>query len=449
MEEVRTKRSTKGMWIAISIVLATLLACAVVGLFVNTNRMNSYGSSLEQVYQRTYYDFEEDVNNVEVKMGKLMAASSGSYQKKLIKEISSNAKSAQNNISILPISTTGLDDSIKFINQFYGYMSSLETKLETSNKLDSSDKAKLNELYETIKELKYNLGDFTRKLEGGYSFLTASKNIDGGFNNLTKDLQQVKTQDMEYPSMIYDGPFSDSVLNKEIKGLDGENVDSMQAEEELKKIFGENLKNFKYLGQTKGKFATHDFSFYLGGVNQFAQITEKGGKLLTLSAGGGEASSSIDYEQAKAIALKFASSCGFNNLEVVWSDEKEGEAYFNLAPVVKSVTLYPDLVKIKVDKGAGIVTGFEASTYYTNHTSRNISPAVISSEQAKNKIENGYNIQTAKLCLAPLDYNREVLCYEFKCNHMGSIYYIYINAQSGIEENILQVVKTDSGQKLL
>ena len=241
MEEVRTKRSTKGMWIAISIVLATLLACAVVGLFVNTNRMNSYGSSLEQVYQRTYYDFEEDVNNVEVKMGKLMAASSGSYQKKLIKEISSNAKSAQNNISILPISTTGLDDSIKFINQFYGYMSSLETKLETSNKLDSSDKAKLNELYETIKELKYNLGDFTRKLEGGYSFLTASKNIDGGFNNLTKDLQQVKTQDMEYPSMIYDGPFSDSVLNKEIKGLDGENVDSMQAEEELKKIFGENL----------------------------------------------------------------------------------------------------------------------------------------------------------------------------------------------------------------
>ena len=92
MEEVRTKRSTKGMWIAISIVLATLLACAVVGLFVNTNRMNSYGSSLEQVYQRTYYDFEEDVNNVEVKMGKLMAASSGSYQKKLIKEIQNVSK---------------------------------------------------------------------------------------------------------------------------------------------------------------------------------------------------------------------------------------------------------------------------------------------------------------------------------------------------------------------
>lgn len=134
---------------------------------------------------------------------------------------------------------------------------------------------------------------------------------------------------------------------------------------------------------------------------------------------------------------------------MVWSDEKESEAYFNIAPVQNGIILYPDLIKIKVDKSTGNIAGFEACAYFTNHTNRSLATAKISGDKAKNTIENGYNIQTTKLCLVPLDYNREVLCYEFKCDNLGSIYFIYINAESGVEENILQVVSSESGQKLM
>lgn len=451
MEAVKTnKRSTTVLFIVLTSIFAVALIGAIIGLFINTNKMNAYGSSLEYVYQKSYYDFEDDVNNAEVKMGKLLASSSGSYQKKLIKEISANAKSCQNNVELLPVSQSGLNDTTKFINQFYGYMSSLETYLDKNPKLTESQHEKLEELYQTIKELKFNLNNFTKKLENGYSIVQASKNIEGDFNNLTKDLKQIKTNDIEYPSMIYDGPFSDSVLNVEIKGLSGENVDSIEAEKTLREIFSDyTLANFKYLGQTNGKFKTHDFSFYTNGNNQFVQITQVGGHLLTVSGQCSNKSNNYSFEQAEQIALNFLEKAGFDGMEVVWSDQKDGEAYFNFAKVENGVIMYPDLIKVKVDRSKGNIIGFEASTYFTNHTQRSLPKASLTSFQAKSKIENGYNIQTTKLCLAPLDYNRQVLCYEFKCDYMGAVYYIYINAQNGDEENILQVVNSTSGQKLM
>lgn len=448
--QTKTKKSTTIVFIVLTAVFAALMVAAVLALFVNTNKMNAYGSSLEYVYQRSYYDLEDNVNNAENKLSKLMASSSGDYQKKLVKEISANAKAAQENLNILPVSAGGMGDSLKFINQFYGYMSSLETSIEKNNKLTSEQKQKVGELHQAIKELKYNLENFTQKLAGGYSILKASKNIEGDFNNLTNDLRQVKTDDIEYPSMIYDGPFSDSVTNVEIKGLKGENVDAMTAENNLREIYeGKRLENFKYLGQTNGKFSTHDFSFYLDGASQFAQITEVGGRLLTVSGAVSSKVSNITFDQAKQLALDFASRAGFEDLQVVWSDEKDGEAYFNLAPTKGDVILYPDLIKVKVDKSSGNIAGFEACSYFTNHVNRNIKNATISKDEAKNTIENGYNIQSSKLCLVPLDYNREVLCYEFKCDHLGSIYFIYVNAQTGVEENILEVVSSMSGQKLM
>ena len=161
MEQTKTKKSTTIVFIVLTAVFAALMVAAVLALFINTNKMNAYGSNLEYVYQRSYYDLEDNINNAENKLGKLMASSSGNYQKKLVKEISANAKAAQENLNILPVSAGGINDSIKFINQFYGYMSSLETSIEKTSKLTPEQKQKVGELHQAIKEMKFNLDSFT------------------------------------------------------------------------------------------------------------------------------------------------------------------------------------------------------------------------------------------------------------------------------------------------
>ena len=154
-------------------------------------------------------------------------------------------------------------------------------------------------------------------------------------------------------------------------------------------------------------------------------------------------------QQAIEIAQNFAKQTGITETKCVWKDIISNDAYINLAPVQNGVILYPDLIKVKVDLFSGNVIGFEASSYYINHTQRNLTPAKVDSAQAQQKVPQGYLIKNTRLCLAPLEYNREVLCYEIMCTQNGETYYFYINANSGAIENILKTVETDNGNLLL
>ena len=60
--------------------------------------------------------------------------------------------------------------------------------------------------------------------------------------------------------MIYDGPFSDSVVNKKIEGLEYSNVNENEAKENLLKVLSNIADGDLALkGETKGRFETYDF----------------------------------------------------------------------------------------------------------------------------------------------------------------------------------------------
>ena len=111
--------------------------------------------------------------------------------------------------------------------------------------------------------------------------------------------------------------------------------------------------------------------------------------------------------------------------------------------------LYPDLIKLKYDLASGELTGYSAPNFYTNHTTRQIKSATFEKTLADAKIPTGFTIEMSRLCLAPLDVNEEKLCYEYKCLKNDITYYVYINAIDGTTENILRVVATKDGSKLM
>jgi germination protein YpeB len=156
----------------------------------------------------------------------------------------------------------------------------------------------------------------------------------------------------------------------------------------------------------------------------------------------------INREQAKQIAAQFVEKAGIKDMECVWSDVVAKDAYFNFAPVVNGVIIYPDLVKVKVDLAHGEVVGFEAKSYYTNHQDRSIGNFAISAEQARKQVKNGYVIKQNSKALAPIDFE-EVLCWEFETLNNGNIYYFYVDAQTGQLVNVLRVIKTNDGSKLM
>lgn len=450
MDAAETKTSNKAL-----IVVTIILSIAVVALGIlygiSMSSLNSYQATLENVYQKNFYELVDEVNNAETKLNKVLASNSASYKSKLLKEISKNASEAQTRLNMLPYSINGLSDTISFVNQVSGYTETLAKTLENGQNLSKNDEETLEKVYESIVNIKKSLNSMSKQMWEGYNITDSSLKLDGDYNNLTSDMSAMNGEDIEYPTMIYDGPFSDSQVNKEVKGLNFGEVSMETAKSNLGKVLtGVNMDNFDFQGESKGHFTTYDFSYEdENGAYTFAQVTKKGGKLLTLSSQNIYKTKKLELENAEKIALDFAKKADISNMKVVWSDVVGDDAFINLAPVIDGVIIYPDLVKVKVDLTKGNVLGFEASSYYMNHVDRKIMPTRITQSVAKAKLYSGLKVKDTRLALIPLEYDKEVLCYEFICTMNGNTYYVYINAVNGAEENILKVIQTDNGNLLL
>lgn len=446
------KKSQKAIIIGLSVATGVLGLGTIgfgVGYGITQSKATAYSIQLENIYQKNYYELVDNVNNIDTKISKLLASDEETYQAKMLSEISQSAKEMQNNIVSLPLSNDTIFQTVRFVNQMSGYTQILEGKISKGGHVSEKDMETLRELHDVLTEMKQYLNQLSKKMMTGYSILEASSIIDGQFDSFSLDIAHIKSTDTDYPTMIYDGPFSDSVVNKKIVGLSGKLVSKEEAYQKVDSIF-KNIANLKYQGKTNGKFETYNYDL-LTSDNQtiYVQVTQQGGHILTVSGNIESTAKNISMENAEKIALDFVKQNGIENAKVVWSEELNSQVYFNIAPEQNKVILYPDLVKVKVDLENADVIGYDAMTYWTNHKQRNLSSDIVSVNEAKTKVSETFDIKEERLVLAPLDYNREVLCWEFKAERNGAIYYVYINAETNIEENILKVVNTEDGSKLM
>ncbi len=449
MEAKKLKKSNI-ILIVVASVLAIALIAFVVMYSVSMNTQQKLQTDLDNIYQRNFNELVDNVNNSQIKLSKVCVSDYDTYAKKMLNEISTNTTCAAINLSALPISINGIDDTIKFVNQVSGYTKTLANKLDKGESLTSTEISTLESLNNAFIELKNELNKLIKEVKNG-DIYDQSLKLNGDYNAFTIKLQNVKAGDVEYPTMIYDGPFSDSVVNQKIKNMNFTKVSKDVAKQSLLNILkNTSVAECEYLGDTDGRFETYDYKIVNDNQNAiYVQVSKNGAKLLTMSAGDYDNTQNYTLGQAKQIAIDFTKLAGISDVECVWSDVVGGDAYLNLAPVKSGIILYPDLVKVKVDLATGMVAGFEASSYYTNHIQRNIKNATISQSQAEQMIPSSLTIKTTKLALAPLEYNREVLCYEMMCTKNDGTYYVYVNAYSGVLENILKIVESDNGNLLM
>lgn len=447
------RRYTKGLVIGLSVAVG-VLGLSTIGLATaygcTQSAANQYSIQLENVYQKNMYDLVESVNNTETKLSKILAASEGGLQKKLLAEVAQNTELAENSISSLPISQNSLADSVKFINQMGAYTQSLADKLAQGGSLNQKDLSTLQNLHESVLDMKNQINKFVKKVQQNYSILQQSLNIDGDFNNFTIDMSSIKGEDIDYPVMIYDGPFSDAEQNVTVKGLKGETLNSEQCQKEVEKAF-KNYASISYSGEINSRFET--FTYHMTNTDNqklFVQVSKVGGHIITVSGRGNESQNKkIGFDEAKKIALDFAAENGIEGGEVVWHDQIQNDIYLNIAPTNNGIILYPDLVKVKVDLTTSTIVGYDATNYFLNHIPRALKAPAKSANSYKSKLPSDLAIRGTKLVLAPLDYDREVVCFEYECEKAGSTYYVYLNADTGKEENVLKVIQTTDGSKLM
>ena len=448
----KKKKSYKGVVIGLSVATGLLMATSV-GLAVANNasmsRSMNYQNQLENVYQKNLYDLVESINNAEIKLSKVLSSNDKEFQSKQLTEVVKNAQLAENSISSLPITQNSLADSVKFINQMGGYSTTLVENLRSESQLSEKEIENLTKIHNSLVAIKEKLASYMDKIQTGYSIVSDSIMLGNENNSFTIKLSSMKEISVDYPSMIYDGPFSDSENDYIVKGLKGDIVTKSDAENSVVRCF-KNIAEIEYAGEINSNFQTYNFNLSTTDEhNLFVQVSKIGGHVLTVSGYNNQNEKNISMDEGKKIALDFVKQNGIENAECVWSDILSSEAYFNIAPKQNGIILYPDLVKVKIDLATGTVIGYDASSYFINHIDRNLSGDFEKASEAKKHLPQGFESGEGRLVLAPLDYSREVVCYEFESEKNGETYYFYINAVSNKLENVLKVIKTTDGAKLM
>ena len=445
-----TKKS-KATIITLSVVLGvSIIVLAILTIVFATNSAN-YKQQLNNAYNRNLYELVNNVSALEVDMSKLIATNNSSTQQKILSDIYSTCASANTNLSGLPISNYRIESVNKYINTLGGYSFSLLEKTINKSKLDETDFSQINFMYENCKEALYDLNNYMNGLGDNYSIVDDINFDNGDVSKFDGGLTNVNNTSSKVPSLIYDGPFSDSVVNKEIHGITGMEITKEEGQQIIETYFNYfDDYSVEYVNESNGKFATYNYNVIASDHNLYVQLTKTGGFLLSInSLYEGEGNANLNANQCENLAHNFALLMGFENMYSVWSQTVGDITYINLAPIINKVIYYPDLIKVKIHNALGSVVGWEASNYAYNHTQRtNISPS-ISFEEAQQLLSPNLTVIERNLAYIPGEYTGEIATYEFVCTWKEYTYYVYLDVKTGEEVNILRVIETNNGSLLM
>lgn len=439
------RKTNKALIVSTTILggLTVVFLCLFISFWATAK---TYKNQLENSYMKSFYEMVDSVNTLEVNLSKIVATNNLNSQRELLASIYDDCRLGVSNINMLPISNNKLSNVNKLLNTTGGFAYSLLLDNYNGNMISDEDYEQIGGIYSRVKEMQYDLNEYMRKLQYDYSIIddVDFDNVDGSdFTGGMVDTESNSSSNV--PTLIYDGPFSDSVLNKDIIGLPDIEYSVEQVEDNLHKLF--TGFSIYYLGDTLGKFETYNFDVK-GDVDLYVSVTKRGGLLLSITAFGSGEGSKLNLNEGIVLAETFAKDVGISNMYTVWSQQTGNILYINLAPIVNHVIYYSDLIKVKVDLALGLVVGWEATNYATNHTDRNFSGAVGLLEAEEN-LSNLLSVVERNLCIIPDKYVGEINAYEYICKWQDYTYYIYLDANTGEEVNILRIIDTSSGQLLM
>ena len=426
-------------WKSLTTALALLLAAALVMYGAASETARDDRIKLNAVYQRAFYETCELVSGVQSNLKKLSVAGNSRKRLELLSDIAKQSQGAESNLSMLPMSVHALSATIKFVNQTGDYAQSLMRRIADGRAFDADDRAQIATLTESATSFAVRLNEMlTRYNEGELKF----RDYEFSFDD-EESASPLTSPGTEYPVLLYDGPFSDA---KRQGGQiqPGARATAEEAERSLRAFLGGEADSVAYTGQTRGDTPCYEFTLTKKGVRISAGVSVDGGRVLYMLPESGDFRKIMDVQTCLANARAFLESRGFGNVEP--SDERvlNGVVTATFVPTEGEIALYTDLIKAQISMTDGEVIGVELTGYYRNHEPREWSEPTLTEAQALSLVDPALEKTGARLALIPVN-TEEKLAYEIRAKDGEDEYLLYIDAFSGAEHAIYQVVSTPEG----
>lgn len=431
--------------------LLIILTCVLIAYYQVYNSSKQNANILEGVYTSSYYSMVDNVNNLAVDVSKYSTQTTRQAKLNTLHDMMTDCNYILAGLSTLPIDEENVSSATKFFNQVNGLCEAYTNVLNKGETLTQEQELVFDEISLVLGEIKENFNKQNAGMnDDNFNFVNASVFDDTGMNELSSGLGDLTSETIDYPAMIFDGPFSTALETTEVKGLPASEVSSDEAYDYLRNNVYKNRDevSIEYDRETNGDISAYDFNVTISKKSFYAQVSKRGGLLLTLSGYAETGEPIMSGESATELAKTFANNIGFESMDSVWLEIHDNVAYVNLAPVIDGVIMYPDLVKVKVDLTSQEIIGFEAVNYALNHVDR--TPVYnVSEAKAEELLGFDYNILKTSKTVIRLDSGKEISAYEFMVERIDGIYFYYIDANTAQIAKTMKLVSIDGVQKLI
>ena len=428
-------RLSKKVWL-FGLPAILLIGFAVLGVLYLRQRETIAAQQrvIDAQTESAYRALSNDLYDLNVTLKKLEAASTPARLSKGFSEIRRLSAGAVRALSLLPGAYGEQSSLMQFLTRAGDYADTLFDRVQSGQMLTEEQLVSLSELCACC-------ADLSGQYDDGCQSGSFPKAPDGGFYAGETDEESITN----YPSLLYDGPFSESSEAAEPEGLPKNTVGEAEAAQRAKALFPD--RDLHLDGRTEGAVVTYDFSDADG--NFCVSITERGGELLYfmgMPQGENNAPpSDAESERLHAAASAWLTAHDFGTLSPSYAQYYAGTVVLNYAAVQDGVILYADLIKVYVDRETADVIGLDAQNYRFHHRTRTLETPTLTEQDARDRISDALTIEAVAPALIPKSNTREVLCYECKCTRGGTFFIVYINAQNGAEEEIFEVLNSDEG----
>ena len=425
------KRTNGGLAAALAVALAVTAGIAA----AESRRAGQYAQRLRETYQGAVLSALRQMEDVDLSLDKALLSGEQGAQDRYLARACAGAEQVQRSLTLLPLSHPAGRAAVKFANQAADLAAHL-----TGRTLTGEEAEQLEELVSACRA-------YTSALSQARDSLPAAAAEGRAFYASGEDAGEGGSYDSDvaYPTLIYDGPFSDARNTGAPRTLGGRAVTKEEAMALAREAVGEErVLSVAPGADMGGDIPCWGVTLQLSDVTLEAAVTRTGGRLLWLAPDTADFRAEKSLEECRESALAFLRRSGYENMQATYFQAYQGVAVISFAALQGDTLLYPDLIKVQLRMDTAQVVGLEARNYLTNHGPRGLLAPGISLEEAEGAVSQRLKIETGRLCLIPTDAG-ERLCYEFRGEYGGHTYLCYINAETGAQEQLLRVIEDEAG----
>lgn len=374
------------------------------------NNFKRQKQQVENDYNKAMYQAVGYIKNVETELAKLQITNTDKITITTLSSIWKQSNLAKENLETMPVEQNTFANTSKYLSQLSDYSYSLMKKTIETKKLTDEDYNNIKVMQEECTKLSRVMSDVYQDLNDGRIKWDELKKVGNkklaelDISSSVANIASIEKSFQEYEGLIYDGAFSDHLLDSNPSYLSDNQVSKEVAKEYIYTLFGdEDIEYINEKEDTDGKIELYNFDVKLKSSSMVRNIsiTKNDCKLYLMMSDRKVENENIVMNEAKKAGKEFLKKLGIEDVKDTYYLKIENMAIINYAGTQDGVILYPDLIKVKVALDTGEICSVEAQGYIFNHEIRENLIPKISMQEAKAVLNKNLEIMSEGLAMIP------------------------------------------------